>query len=198
MTTEEFKKLKPEYKDLEGDQLWDAMTHYKLHQQQADQIIKQIMPVWKTHTLRWLYYRKKPNFSMGKISTDKYQSDKRCKACKLGVNTRMMFQFTAEDGTRSTISYCPHCGERYQEEPNTNISHRIYKVNKWITELFWHVLDSLHLVRSSYYGRYDIFGDESSYVLYWKYDMDWNPEKPILKKRIWWEYVLIEKRNIKF
>ena len=55
MTTEEFKKLKPEYKDVEGDQLWNAMEDYYLQQQEGTEILKQIMPFWKTHTLEDLY-----------------------------------------------------------------------------------------------------------------------------------------------
>ena len=32
MTTKEFKELFPEYKDLEGDELWNAMEDYLIEQ----------------------------------------------------------------------------------------------------------------------------------------------------------------------
>lgn len=37
MTTEEYKKLKPQDSHLEGDKLWDAMTDYMLLQQSGDE-----------------------------------------------------------------------------------------------------------------------------------------------------------------
>jgi len=193
MTTEEFKKLKPEYKKVEGDQLWNAMEDYMLQQQSGSEIIKSIMPIWKTHTLRWLYYRRIPNLVMGNLKTDKYASVKRCNKCKLGVNARMEFIMIAEDGTRKCTTYCPHCGKEYKEEQNTNLSHRFYKSIKWISKLFWFILDKLHLVRSSIEGRYGMFGDEARYVKSWRYNKDWTTQKPLMKNRKWWEYILIEK-----
>lgn len=143
MTVEEFKKLKPEYEKVEGNQLWDAMEDYILSQQQGDEIIKLIMPIWKTHTLRWLHYRRIPSWIMSK--------------------------------------------------PNTNISHKLYKFGKRISKLFWILLDKLHLVRSSIIGRYDMFGDESRYVKSWVMNMKTGKMSKNLKKRKWWEYILIEK-----
>ena len=198
MTTEEFKKLKPEYKDVEGDQLWNAMEDYFLQQQSGNEILKQIMPLWKTHTLRWLYYRKTPNFSLGKISTDKYKSSKRCANCKNGVNTRMVFMMMQEDGTQKYSSYCPHCSKEYVEEENTNINHKLYKIGKKISKYFWMLLDKLHLVRSSISSRYDMFGDEYRYVRGWEMNMKTGKTTFSLKKRKWWEYIFIEKPQHNF
>ena len=98
MTTEEFKKLKPQYKDIEGDELWDAMTEYMLRQQEGSEIMKTAMPIWKTHTLRWLFYRKGLVWHMGTPDNNRWTSSKRCKACKKGVNHRIMFIRTDNKG----------------------------------------------------------------------------------------------------
>lgn len=193
MTIDEFKKIRPEYKDIEGDQLWNAMEDYMLQQQRGEQILKSVMPIWRTHTLRWLYYRKIPNLIMGNSRTDWYKSNKRCKKCKKGVNMRFIiidFRSVAND----SYSPCPHCGKKYEEEPNTNISHNLYKTAKWISDTFWLILDKLHLVRSTCIGRYDMFGDESKYVRLWGFNMETGKTSKELKKRKWWEYILIEKR----
>jgi hypothetical protein len=190
MTVEEFKKIKPEYKDIEGEELYDAMTMYTLDQQKADEIIKSIKPIWKTHTLRWLYYRRIPNLVIGR---DKWRSDKRCSKCKQGVNFRMGYLMIQKDGTQKFSSYCPHCGAEYQEEPNTNLSHKFYKIINWISKSFWMILDKIHLVRSNTNARYDMFGDESKYVKSWLINTDTGVTKPKLKSRKWWEYILIEK-----
>lgn len=193
MTTEEFKKLKPEYKNVEGDQLWNAMEDYMLQQQQGSEIIKPIMPIWKTHTLRWLYYRRIPNMVLGNPKTDKWVSEKRCSECKWGVNARMGFITTQEDGKKKYTCYCPHCGEEYKEEPNTNVSHKLYKTGKKISKVFWIMLDKIHLVRSSMEGRYSMFGDEARYVRCWSMNFETGKMGNTLKKRKWWEYILIEK-----
>jgi len=198
MDVEEFRKLKPEYKDIEDNQLWDAMTDYMLRQQQGNEIMKPIMPIWKTHTLRWLHYKRIPNWVMGKPSTDKYIADKRCKECKWGVNARMVWMFTAEDGTRSSHFNCPHCRKEYHGEPNTNFTHKLYKTGKRISKIFWTILDRLHLVRSSIGGRYDMFGDEARYVRSWGINMTTGEMSKTLKKRKWWEYILIEKPTHNF
>lgn len=198
MDVKGFKKLKPEYKDIEGDQLWDAMTEYMLRQQEGDEIIKSVMPIWKTHTLRWLYYRKIPNMVMGNPKTDKWVSDKRCSKCKKGVNARMGFRMRLEDGSHKYTSYCPHCGSEYNAEANTNISHKLYKIGKRISKIFWSILDRLHLVRSSIGGRYDMIGDEARYVRSWGMNMKTGEMSKELKKRKWWEYILIENPHHKF
>lgn len=137
--------------------------------------------------------RRIPNFVMGKPSTDKYTSDKRCKECKWGVNMRLVWMFTADDGTHQSHSNCPHCGKEYHEELNTNLTHKLYKTAKWISKKFWMVLDKLHLVRSTISGRYDMFGDEARYVQTWGINFEIGKTSYKLKKRVWWEYILIEK-----
>lgn len=198
MTAEEFKELKPEYKDLQGDELWNAMEDYMLRQQQADTIIKSVKPIWKTHTLRWLYYRRIPNDLFGGSKTAKYSSDKRCANCKCGVNARFVWLLFQEDGTRKSVSYCPHCSKQYEAEPNTNLSHKIYKLLKGINKLFWLLLDSLHLVRSSGEGRYGMFGDEAKYVRDWSFNENTGETKHHHRKRKWWEHILIEKPGHNF
>jgi hypothetical protein len=192
MTVEEFKKIKPEYKDAQSDELLDAMTNYMLRVQAGEQIAKSILPFWKTHTLRWLYYRRIPSWEMGKPGTDKYTSPSRCSSCKKGVNMRLMFMdFTKNE----SYSICPHCSERYIEEPNTNLSHKIYLSLKWVSKFFWTILDRLHLVRSSHSERYDMFGDESRYVKYFSFNYDTGDHSVTLKKRKWWEHIFIERRR---
>ncbi len=195
MTVDEFKELNPKHKDLEGDQLWNAMEDHMLRQQQGEAIIRQIMPIWKTHTFRWLFYRKVPNLIMGNPKYDKYNSSVRCKSCKWGVNARWGYMITAEDGTQRWTSFCPHCRKEYHEEPNTNFTYRIYLIGKWISNAFWTILDRLHLVRSSSFGRHEMFGDESIYVSMWSMNFKTGKTEAILKKRKWWEYILIENRK---
>lgn len=198
MTTDEFKKLKPEYKDIDGDQLWDAMTEYVLRQQQGSEIIKSIMPIWKTHTLRWLLYRRIPNFEFNSHKIDKYVSAKKCSKCKWGVNSRMTFIQRLDDGTYKYFSICPHCGKDFIEEPNTNFTHRLYKFAKWWSKLFWTFLDRLHIVRSLIHDRYDIFGDEGRYVTKFSLNFETGKKKNYLAKRKWWEYIIIEKPSHNF
>ncbi len=189
MTTKEFKKLKPEYKDLEGDQLWDAMTYYMLRQQQASEIIKAIKPLWKTHTFRYLFYRRKQNICFGK---NDYSSDKICSKCKKGTGGLKLMMLNFRPNGKS-ITYCPHgCGELFQI-PNTNLNHKLWIIGNRISKLFWFILDKLHIIRSSINSRYDMGGDESRYILRWSMNMDTGEFKPIHRKRKWWEYIIIEK-----
>ncbi len=166
------------------------MEDYMLRQQQGSEVLKVIMPIWKTHTLRWLFYRKVPNIIM---STDKWGHADRCKLCKKGVNARIVFSMRRDDGTWKTVSQCPRCGKDYEAEPNTNLSHKLWKSYKEITNPFWLILDKIHLVRSTTDGRYGMMGDESRYIKSTEFDKDWNFVKTHLKRRKWWEYILIEK-----
>lgn len=193
MTVAEFKKLKPEYADAEGEELWNAMTDFMTKQEQGAEILKAILPFWKRYTLRWLFYRRVPNMKFSHPSRDKYSSDKRCASCKWGVNARMAFIMMRKDGTSKSYSLCPHCAEEYKEEPNTNLSHRAYKVWSWLTGIFWTILDRLHLVRSSCNGRFSMFGDEARYIKGWYLDMGTGKTTPIHRKRKWWQYIVIEK-----
>lgn len=184
MTAEQFKQDNPQFANLEGEQLWNAIEQYQLTLRSGDEIIKQIQPFWKTHTLRWLFYRKVPNFV---FENAKY-SDNRCSNCKEGVNMRIGMIIQGK-----CISYCPYCQKEYIPEPNTNLTYRIYQFRKILSKSFWFILDRLHLVRSSIHSRYEMFGDESRYVKSYRYDKDWNPLAPIMIKRKWYEYIFIEK-----
>lgn len=195
MTIEEFKKIKPEYKDTEGEELWNAMENYLLKQQRSNEMLKNIMPLWKTHTLRWLFYRRVPNHVLYKPSVDKYSSNQRCKNCKWGVGSHMMI---ADFSKRISTSYCPHCHQELEKEPNKNLTHKLYNAYSYIVNLFWATLDKLHIVRSTSEGRYDMMGDEAKYVDHWLMNNNTGTVTPVLRKRKWWEYILIEKPNFNF
>ena len=186
MTREEFKKLKPELAHLEGDSLWNSMEDYMLTIQQGEEIARPILPFWKRYTIRWLFYRKLPNLIYSKYS------DSRCKHCKYGGGTNLIWR-TPEGAIHG-------CGKPYETEPNTNWDYKLYKatafLKKYTIDLFWGILDFLHIVRSTNHGRHDMFGDESRYVKSWAFDKDWNKKGPIMIKRKWWEYIFIEKRQI--
>src|SRR5699024_1734616 len=107
---------------------------------------KKFSSFFKTHTLRWVFYRRIPNFTIDTIREDKYKSPKRCSNCKTGTNLRIGFLFTNKNGAQEHYVYCPHCGEQYVEEPNTNISHKLYKITNTISKTFWVILDKLHIV----------------------------------------------------
>lgn len=197
MTIEEFRRLKPEYKDVEGDELWDAMIRYVLRQHEGSEIMKSIMPTWKTHTLRWLFYRKLPNWQLGSPKADRLTSSKRCASCKNGVNSRLGVLINLGE-TPEYVSYCPHCGENYQEEPNTNLNHIAWKFYKRTSRMFWLFLDRIHLIRSSTNGRYEMFGDESRYVLAWEISAKTGRTGYRKRKRKWWEHILIERPTHNF
>ncbi len=191
MTVEEFKKLKPEYANTEGDQLWNAMEDYALTIQSGEEILRPTLPFWKTHTIRWLFYRKSKNWSYAKYS------ETRCKHCKNGKGSQMMWSMTNSDGTRSMFH---GCGKPYEIEPNTNLDYRIYKIRmilyKWTIELFWIAMDKLHIVRISGNDRYGIFGDERRHVKSWNMSLNKPGMTPIFVKRKWWEYIFIEKPRL--
>lgn len=192
MTVEEFKKLKPEYKNIEGDELWDAMTLYMLRQQEGSEILKTTMPIWKTHTLRWLFYRKRSAWSLGYGKYDKWIASNRCSKCKWGVNQRIIWSFRDINNAWHSTSKCPHCNEEYVPEPNTNITYRLHKAYKRAVELFWYILDKIHLVRNSSTGRYGMGGDETRYIKSWEIKST-GEVIPHHKFRKWWEYIIIER-----
>ena len=144
------------------------------------------------YKLRYLFYRKIPNFTFPDVKSDKYKSLDRCSRCKQGVNVRLGIAFFKEDGSVEYISKCPHCGADYVAEANTNLNHKLYIFSQFLIKLFWKFLDKLHLVRSSCDGRYDMFGDEWHYVTAWGISED--KTKYILKPRKWWEYIIIKKK----
>ena len=179
----------PEYKNAVGDELYNAMEDYMLQQQSGDEIIKQIMPIWKTHTFRYLIYRRLRMFSW---ETKSWKCTERCNKCKKGFNMSIAF-FGDESYTM-----CPYCWKKCKKEPNTNFSHRLYKTLKLISKIFWDFLEIIHLVRSDFHGRYDMFGDESRYVKTYEIDTKLMTTKYNLKNRKWWEYILVEKHTHNF
>jgi hypothetical protein len=180
MTTEDFKKDRPEYAHLQGNDLWDAMTEVKLREQRAERILSQIKPFWKRYTLRYLFYVKRTN---GVFVTPEASND-RCVSCKKGVST-----FIGWGGKVICL-----CGAELIREPNTNASHYWYLAKKKAKKYFFAVLEFTHLVRYSYEGRYDTFGDEMHFVSRYVYDMNWKLLRVEMKPRKWWEYIIIEKR----
>jgi hypothetical protein len=149
----------------------------------------------ENYTLRWLFYRKIPNFTFGSTRTDKWKASERCSKCKWGVNNRMSYSYVKEDGTLAIKTYCPHCGAKYVSEPNTNISHKLYRLGKNISNLFWNTLDALHLIRSAVEGRYGMFGDEAMYVNKWTINLEKSTTLYTLLKRKWWQHILIIKKK---
>lgn len=185
MTTEEYKKLKPEHAHLEGDALWDAMTEYMLRLQQGDCIIKTIKPFYKRYKLRYLFYYRTPNILFRK---NNYSATKRCSKCKKGVSNYL--GFISQKGYKS---FCPHCRENLVQETNTNLNHITYKKLLVAKEWLWQIIEFTHLVKRSIHGRYEIFGDESHYVKSWHLDMNTCKSKAELKNRKWREYIFIKK-----
>lgn len=193
MTVEDFKKQNPNLSHLEGNSLWDAMEDSMLQQQSAEDVVKQIMPIWKTHTFRWLFYRRIKNRMSTPLKYDKWMAHSRCNHCKWGVNSHIVL--LQKDGA---IHICPNCGKNYTKEPNTNFSHQVYLIGNRVVKMFWRILDNIHLIRSSVEGRYDTFGDESRYVLSTRYSNKWEFVSRTMRKRKWWEYILIERRRHNF
>lgn len=189
MTAEEFKKTNPHLSHLEGDALFNAMEDYWLKQNEANEIIKQIKPIWKTHTLRWLFYVRKKNLCFGK---NDWSASKICDKCRKGVSSFITWSTFSEDGKGKSHSYCPHCGKEMNRVDNDNVSHKLYKFTEKLKNWFWWVLDKSHIARYSIEGRYGMFGDEARYVKSWTVNMKSGEEKANFKKRKWWEYILIE------
>jgi DNA-directed RNA polymerase subunit RPC12/RpoP len=174
MTPQQFKDKYPQYKDLEGDDLWNRMELMLLYEQQ------QKKP--KKYQLRWLFYRNKVNFSLGK---NNYTATERCSKCKKGVSFFMAIWWEGK-----TISNCPHCGEDLVKEKNTSFLHKLHTKK----EVFWKVLDWLHICRDTIGHRYDMFNDEHYFIMSTEYTNDWEFKKHNFRKRKWWEYIVIEKR----
>lgn len=190
MTVEEFKKENPKLSHLHGEELWNAMEHSRIRQQKADEIIKQIKPIWKTHTLRWLFYRKKKNLVFGE---NNYTANTMCSLCKKGTDGPCFYIMGLNK------LYCPHCGtDELKRISNTNFNHRLYIIGKFISNYTWKFLSMIRLVRSSIEGRYDMFGDERRHVESWQLNYSTGRTSYRLKKRKWWEYILIEKPRHNF
>jgi hypothetical protein len=191
LSVEEFKKIKPEYKDIEGDQLWNAMEDYMLRQQQGQEVVKHLMPFFKRYQLRWLFYRKMQNLRF--VQSD-YTSTTRCSNCKKPAGG---MQMGWQDETGFHI-YCNYCRKVLKEEPNRNVDHLFWMAWRYIPVCFWWSLDKLHIVRSSINERYGMFGDESKYIHHWTMDYGTGKTTQTLKPRKWWEYIFIERKQFKF
>jgi len=166
MTTEEFKKDNPQYAEIEGTDLWNAMEDSMLKNRK------------KHYQLRYLFYRILPNIVFG---LKDYESNTRCKVCKKSGAYGFYYQGKLM------------CGDHeYQSEPNTSTKHRLYLIWKSITNLFWTILEKVHIVRSAYDGRYSLFGDESMYVKQFTINIETGKTTYEFKKRKWWEYIIIE------
>ena len=190
MNVEEFKKLKPEYKEVEGDQLWNAMEDYMLRQQSGQEVMKTTVPFFKRYQLRWLFYRRLPNMVWGE---NNYTSSDRCSNCKKGVSGSFGYIFQGK-----MFMHCPHCGKDLKKEKNTNLNHKLWVIGKNISILFWNFLDKIHLVRSQVSGRYDMMGDECKYVKHWTMNYETGKMSFTPKKRKWWEYIFIERSRFNF
>jgi len=190
MTVDEFKKLKPEYKDIDGHELWNAMEDYMLRQQSGQEVMKTIMPFFKLYQLRWAFYRNVPNWSLGK---DNDSSSERCASCKKGVSSSFGYAFNGK-----FHFFCPHCSKDLVKEKNTNIRHYLWIVFKKVSKAFWWVLNEIHLVRSAHNDRYGMFGDEYKYVE--KYTINFETDETVftLRKRKWWEHLFIERKSFNF
>lgn len=187
MTSEQFKKLKPEYADLQGESLLKAMEDYMVRLTQGYEVTKIVLPFWKRYTFRWLFYRRL-RWTLDKPG---YQSDERCVRCKKGVGVKYGFQLNGK-----LMFHCQHCWQPLEVEPNRNIDYRLHVIGSAIGEAFWWTMDKVHLVRSSHYDRYDMFGDEMRYVEYYGYSSHNDTCRLVLRSRKWWEYIFIE-RNFK-
>lgn len=188
MTSEEYKKIHPEHKNLEGNDLWDAMEYSMLRQQEGDKVLLQVKPWYKRYKLRYLWYVKKRNVTWGTPTS----ASKRCKHCKRGSSSMLFMMSWDEEGKPNGKTYCM-CGKELIEEPNTNWSHRCYQIKKWCQQWGWKCLEWTHLFRWSIDGRYDMFGDERYYVKARQYDQNWENEKLIMIPRKWWEYIWIKR-----
>lgn len=184
LSAEQFKKIKPEYNSISGEDLMNAMENYMLQQQSAQEIMKTSMPFFKRYQLRWIFYRRLPNMIFQKGN---YTSNKRCKICKKGMGMLWMYQGKM---------LC--AGHEFQEEKNISLKHKLYVAGKFLNNLFWKGLDKIHLVRSAHEGRYDMFGDETKYVSSWGFNIETGEVKFNIKKRKWWEHIFIERKTFNF
>lgn len=186
LSADEFKKIKPEYKDAEGDVLWDAMTEFMLRQQQGEMVIKTTLPFYKRYRLRWLFYQRLPNMVFGK---DGYRARERCKNCKKGVGMEVGFMMPG----KGAWSFCTNCHTELIKEPNISFAHKLWTCWSKIKKFTIFILDFLHILRSSISGRYDMFGDEANYVEYHSIDFNTGKTGYKLKARKWYEYIFIRK-----
>lgn len=183
MTVEEFRKAKPEFAHLEGDQLWDEMSNYMMRQQTGEEYLRPFRPFWQRYMLRYLFYRVSATTLLPPYS------HQRCKRCKGGRNMKLYFPKQDEDGKL----YMVHsCGALVSEvEPNTNWDYLLWLFwHNWKEIAFWKPVQWIHLVKTDRGGgRYSMFGDEAHYVKEWIVRDD--RYRMVLHPRPWWQYIVI-------
>lgn len=180
MTVEEFKKDYPEHAHLEGDELWDTMTHTLYRQMEGERIILSIKPFYKRYKLRYLFYRK-PIFRG--FMRPEWLNEKICKNCKRGSNSCMAFMGKM---------ICIGCGAELIEIANNRLKFRLFKLQAPIGNFLWLMLQYLHIVKTSTDGRYELFGDEANYVSH-IYNIETGAMRRAHKKRKWFEYIFIKR-----
>lgn len=180
MTSEEYKKLFSEHsKGMSGSELADAMEDYMINESYRQS--ERRLPFFKKYQLRYLFYRVK---GVGLFSlTPKNLCDTSCKKCKHPVQIKSGI-FLPGIGTKY---YCRNCGSELIEIKNTSF---LRKINP-IMQLFWIIMQVMHIVKTSDFGRYDLFGDEARYA-YLMVDFE-NNKTIIIQKRKWWEYIFIKR-----
>ncbi|MFA7289599.1 MAG: hypothetical protein WC055_12050 [Melioribacteraceae bacterium] len=146
---------------------------------------------FKTHTLRWLFYYKRPNFVMSKNGIS---SSNMCKECKRGVSSYMCFSFRDAEGNWHSKVNCPFCSKPLIRVENTNISHKLYNFLLKCKNVGWTVLDKTKLVRYCHSSRFGTFGDESYLVKRHKLWLGGREEYDLYKRK-WWQYLFIRKPN---
>ena len=132
------------------------------------------------YTLRYLFYLPRRGF---KLQTKSYEGSTRCAVCKDGGNLKFLF---------GNELFCIG-GHKFEEEPNTSLKHRLYKVGKFLSKYSLKALQILHIVRVDN-ERYGIFGDEAHYVYATSYDGETGELGYHEIKRKWWEHIVIKKR----
>jgi hypothetical protein len=175
MTVQEFKSEYPEYAHLEGDELWNMMEYVVLRGSPGNRVLQQLKPIWKRYKLRYLFYRKVNNFVYSK------HASMRCVHCKKDANI----------GFFMNGKHIHSCGKPWITEKNTNWDYRLWKFRESLNNIFYDVLDFLHIVRSSNSGRYDMFGDEMMFVKQWNVNFTTGKSTVILKPRKWYEHIFI-------
>lgn len=194
MTADQFKAAYPEHAHLEGNELWNMMEDKAMITQEGDRILLKSRPFWKRYRLRWLFYRNpKPYMS---CFGPQYTHSERCRACKNGVNARIVWITLGGSDVDKPKNRCPKCNEEYFKEKNTGLDHKTWLLWMKLCSAFWWLMDAIHIVRNpnkGLAGRYDMFSDESRYVAYISYNNETGMTKTVLRSRKWYEYIFIKK-----
>lgn len=134
---------------------------------------------FKKYKLRYLFYRRMPASPIAPDWQIKYV----CLYCKKGSS--LIFLVGGKQ-------LCSHCLEPLIEVKNKSAKYILWKLWSPISEGLFSLLQFLHIVKSSYGGRYSMFGDESRYVAY-KINVNTQNHQLIKKKRKWFEYIFIRR-----